>query len=245
MSQKKINLTIQNIRQIVPDKDFYPCRRKAYQVCARRMPAGIVFANKLEQPTSYKQIIELTNGNPFISLKDFNTYFGRTEQTKIPAHYTSNGTDIVVCGTAGELWLTSINSFIKGYRDNNGETFDLQHLLNDWFLAERPAEENAVLAGIQLPAEYLGVCKTPYGALWANHPDAPGHGAGDIIVVPYSGVYLDTDPTHLYVVNNAVFTRTFDRRVNHWNKNAILDGVLPQKAPNTILLNKLLAEALT
>lgn len=141
--------------------------------------------------------------------------------------------------------MTSINSFIKGYRDNNGETFDLQHLLNDWFLAERPAEENAVLAGIQLPAEFLGVCKTAHGTLWANHPDAPGHGAGDIIVVPYSGVYLDTDPTHLYVVNNAVFARTFDKRVNHWNKNAILDGVLPQKAPNTLLLNKLLAEALT
>lgn len=223
--QQKIYLNQQTIEQIRWEtKQWWrPCQRKLYQVWACKVPSGYIFANKLEQPESYKAIqsvyhkdiipVELVMQNPslFNLLKNNGCY--QTSEQKV-----------VLCGTRGEMWDVKDEKFRASY-ELPAKAWGTDFPFLRWFAVMRRAESCPSAVGIQIPHKYLGAYQTSWATLFVNNPNSGGHGKGDILVCPcMQGAinYADASPT-----NNEVFALTYNLKVGGWSDSGLITN--PEK----------------
>lgn len=221
MNKQQVMLTpdvIEHIR-METKQEWRKCKRKQYNIFACKVPAGYIFANKLEQPESYNAIKQ-TFHKDFVYTSEFNKVPQLVEFLKQHGFYQTDGTRIVLCGTKGELWDVKPEKLVQSYRLMNGMLIrDIKD--NEWFEVSRAGEASATSVGIQLPNKYLGVYQASWATLTVNNPNSGGHGKGDILVAPLlpngQPDYSNISPT-----NNEVFALTYDQNVGGWaNSNLV------------------------
>ena len=217
MSQQRVELipqTIEMIREMSHQK-WRDCQRKDYFIYAIKAPAGYIFANKLEQPLSYKAICRVNNGNPIISIQKIERNPKLVEYVKQNGFYKTDGSRIVLCGTVGELWDVKPEKLVSSYTMPDGSP--IEKLPDGWFVIKRASETRPNSVGIQLPIQFHGIYQTSWAMLHVNDINSGGHGSGDILVAPKmpdgSPDYSNISPT-----NNEVFALTYNQNVGGWNR---------------------------
>lgn len=208
---------IENIRQQTNQK-WTKCQRKAYRVYAVRMPAGLIFANRLEQPESFaaiwkathKRIIAKSRVTP--ELANFLKQHG---------YYETDGNRITLCGTQGELWTVKPEKFMQSYVTANKTPFQTPPL--KWTAALRARETAPSAVAIQVPSRIIGVYQTSWGdRLTVNHP-AIKHGKGDFLVAPFAP-NGQIDYANISPINHFVFMHTMNLHVGGWANSNMLTG---------------------
>lgn len=192
---------------------WQPVQRADYKVFARVIKPGYVFANYLDQPEEYKVIVEHNNGAPIMKLED-------AEQVPEIAEIISNGQcvstregRVVLIGTIGEMWDVNTSKLAESYTYPDGSEIDIENLpQDDWFEVYRRHEDFPSAVAIQLPAEMLGEYQTSWSKLFPNNPESPGHGSGDILVVPLD--FKHVSPTH-----NVAFYNTYSKDVGDFHSS--------------------------
>ena len=223
MNQKVVELTSQNIEKIrmMANQNWRDCQRKKYSIFAFRPEAGFIFANKLEQPLSYKVIMKINNGNPIIAERKLAAMPKEYEFVMKNGCYKTDGSRIVLCGTRGELWDVKPEKLVSSYTNKNGSPITSIPRYK-WFVVNRASERCAQAVGIQLPIQILGIFKTSWALLRVNDLNSSGHGKGDILVAPKlpNGAldYENISPT-----NNEVFLLTYNQNVGGWNYSGCLE----------------------
>lgn len=202
MEQQKLNLN-QELAHLMKNGKWKACQRKRYSVHAIVPPAGFVFANRLEQPKSFKHI---TN--------KFGRYIVQAEELTDAdkallgsEYYVTDGSKVVVCGTCGELWTVKPEKFAASYTEEDGSVpKEVPAVWKEYWRAE---ETEPSAKGVQIPVEYLATYKADWGELRMNDLESPGHYKGDILVVSNDGQSISP-------INNMVFAFTFDQNVGGW-----------------------------
>lgn len=222
-NQTMVQLTpdvIEQIRQMTNQK-WRDCQRKEYCIFAIAAPAGYVFANKLEQPLSYKAICKVTKGNPIISVERLNKNPQLVQYLKENGCYQTDGNRIVLCGTRGELWDVKPEKFVSSYTMPDGSPITKKPL--NWCVVKRASETMPNAVAIQLPIKFHGVYQTSWAMLQVNDLHSEGHGTGDILVAPKTPNgpdYSSISPT-----NNEVFALTYNQNIGGWNKTGMITPV--------------------
>ena len=224
MRQEKVLLSpevIEEIRQKTKQK-WRDCQRKDYCIYAIKAPEGYIFANKLEQPLSYKAIMKYNNNNPFISEERISRNKSLSEYVKTHGYYRTDGNRVVLCGTRGELWDVKPEKLASSYTlpDNSPIT----KLPEGWFVVKRASETRPASVAIQLPIKYHGIYQTSWATLHVNDTHSEGHGSGDILVAPKlpdgSPDYSNISPT-----NNEVFALTYNQSVGGWSRTGQITDI--------------------
>ena len=98
-----IPLTPQAIEQIREEtkQQWQKCQRKAYQVYAMQMPAGLIFANRLEQPESFAAIWQAMHGH-IVEKSNVSPQLAAFLMQN--GYYETDGNRITLCGTHAE-WV--------------------------------------------------------------------------------------------------------------------------------------------
>lgn len=218
---QQVVLTPQAIEQIRQQtkQEWRKCKRKQYNIFACKMPAGYIFANKLEQPNSYNAIKQVFHKD-IVHSSEFKNNPQLVEFLKANGFYQTDGTRIVLCGTKGELWDVKPEKFVQSYRAiTGGQITSMEDGI--WIEVTRAPEMKANAVGIQLPKKYLGVYKTSWATLYVNNPNSSGHGKGDILVAPMlpNG---QPDYAHISPTNNEVFALTYDQNVGSWGNSGLI-----------------------
>ena len=222
MAQQKIALTgesIELIRQATNQK-WRDCQRKDYTIFAIKAKPNFVFANKLEQPKSYKRIFDANKGNPFMHIE-------RVKRSKVMGpflqengYYRTEENKVVLCGVCGELWMVSAEKLVSSYTLPDGRM--IQRIPDNWFLVRRAGERVPMAMGIQLPRKYYGVYRASWGMLSVNDIASGGHGSGDILVVPK--VQGGLDFSNVSPTNNEVFAMTYNQHVGGWDTSGMIQN---------------------
>lgn len=210
-----INLNDPNVvAQIMQEtkQKWRNCKRKQYNIYACKMPKDIVFANKLEQPDSFN-VIRKVLGKCITTVDECRQHPDLMQILAKSGFYQTDGNCITLCGTAGELWTVKEEKLKSAYTNINGTV--ITKIPKGWFTVSRAAEATAQAVGIYIPAKYIGLYQTGWGAtLYVNNPNSDGHNMGDILVAPTVNGQpnmSDCSPT-----NNTVFARTYDLNVGGW-----------------------------
>lgn len=210
-----INLNDPNVvAQIMQEtkQKWRNCKRKQYNIYACKMPKDIVFANKLEQPDSFNAIRKIL-GKCITTVDECRQHPDLMQILAKSGFYQTDGNCITLCGTAGELWTVKEEKLKSAYTNINGTV--ITKIPKGWFTVSRAAEATAQAVGIYIPAKYIGLYQTGWGAtLYVNNPNSDGHNMGDILVAPTVNGQpnmSDCSPT-----NNTVFARTYDLNVGGW-----------------------------
>ena len=217
MQNNVIMLTPQQIEEIraKTQQKWQNCQRKAYQVYAVQMPAGLIFANRLEQPESFAAIYQ-------------NMHKHIVEKSKVPqylaqflmknGYYETDGNRITLCGTQGELWTVKPEKFVQSYTTSNKTRFTAPP--KEWTVALRAQETEPSAVAIQVPVNIIGLYQTSWGdKLVVNHP-ASNHGTGDFLVAPV-GPNGQLDYTNISPINHFVFQNTMNLSVGGWAKSNV------------------------
>ena len=222
MKQKVVELTPQNVEKIrmITNQNWRGCQRKKYSIFAFWPEAGFIFANKLEQPLSYKVIMKINNGNPIIAERKLAAIPKAYEFVMKNGCYRTDGSRVVLCGTRGELWDVKPEKLASSYTNENDSPIT-SIPRNKWFVVNRASERYAQAVGIQLPIQILGIFKTSWALLRVNDLNSTGHGKGDILVAPKlpNGTL---DYAHISPTNNEVFLLTYNQNVGGWNHSGHL-----------------------
>ena len=221
--QQQVLLTPQVIEQIREQtgQKWRDCQRKDYCIYACIVPAGYVFANRLEQPLSYNAIIKANKNNPFMKVDDATRINGLVDFLKVNGCYTTDGSRIVLCGTQGEFWDVKSEKLVSSYTLQDGRGIDLNGIrIGTWFVVRRASESRPSSVAIQLPVKFLGIYQTSWATLRVNDTNSSGHGSGDILVAPklLNGM---PDYAHISPTNNAVFA--FDKTKVAPNKQSMTE----------------------
>lgn len=215
-----LNLNDQNVlMQIMQETNqkWRNCRRKQYNIYACKMPRGVIFANKLEQPHSFNAIKRIL-GKYIATEDECRKHPDLMQILSRNFCYKTDGNCITLCGTAGELWTVTEEKLRSAYTSTNGAP--ITEIPKGWFTVSRAAEAQAQAVGIYIPRKYEGVYQTSWGAaLFVNSPSSDGHNMGDILVAPMVNGNInlaDCSPT-----NNTVFARTYDLSVGGWGSLGI------------------------
>lgn len=208
---------IENIRQQTNQK-WAKCQRKTYQVYAVQMPAGLIFANRLEQPESFAAIWKVTHKR---IIKKSRVTPELANFLKQHGYYETDGNRITICGTQGELWTVKPEKFVQSYVTANKTLFQTPPL--KWTVALRAREIAPSAVAIQLPFRYVGMYQTSWGdKLIVNHPKTK-HGKGDFLVASLlqNG---QVDYTNISPINHFVFQHTMNLNVGGWANSNRLTG---------------------
>lgn len=200
------------------------------------VPAGYVFANKLEQPLSYNAIIKANKNNPFMKIEDAKCVNGLVDFLKANGCYTTDESKFVLCGTQGEFWDVKQEKLVFSDTLMNGKHIDLGDIpVGKWFVVKVAAEYRPSSVGIQLPIKFLGIYQTSCATLRVNDTNSSGHGSGDILVAPKLPNGMP-DYTNINPINNAVFALTYNQNVGGWSRSKC---ILPESKINNISINSL------
>lgn len=201
-----INAELDNLKK---RGDWRDCQRKQYNVFACQPRKGIVFANKLEQPNSYKYLLDRFNK----AMVDISQLNDNDKKALGSDCYITDGSAVVLCGTRGELWTVKPSKLISSYRNIDGS--QITSIPNTtWTEIGRACEHRPSAKGIQIPIQYLARYDAGWGVLNMNSTQSNGHFKGDILVVSNSG--------EISVVNNEVFALTFNLNVGGWAKSGCI-----------------------
>lgn len=225
--QQGIILTPQILEQIRTEtgQEWRKCQRKAYQISACKVPAGYIFANKLEQPHSYKALMQQFK-TPFVKSSDIPPQSELANILRREGYYETDVSKFVLCGTKGELWDVRDDKLVSSYTLPDGQpVYYIQggFGLGKWFAVARAQETQPSAMGIQIPKKYLAAFQTSWGSwLKMNDEYSDGHGTGDILVVPVVNGqfdYANASPT-----NNHVFALTYNLGVGGWANSGLIDS---------------------
>ena len=216
MNQIKAQLTPQFLQRVMAEtkQTWRKCQRKNYDVYATIMPAGVMFANRLEQPEVYKQLINCY-GTPVI------TPDKKPSSIDPKSLYTVQEGQVVLCGTRGELWTVKAEKFLKSYTTQYTDNKTLEKKLKQgWVVASRAGEDKPQAVGICIPAKYLVQVQLSWATLYMNDPRSGGHGVGDILVCACDaqGNPMLNSSDNFSPTNNEVFSCTYDLGVGGWTK---------------------------
>lgn len=216
MNQIKAQLTPQFLQGVMAEtkQTWRKCQRKNYDVYATIMPAGVMFANRLEQPEVYKQLINCY-GTPVI------TPDKKPSSIDPKSLYTVQEGQVVLCGTRGELWTVKAEKFLKSYTTQYTDNKTLEKKLKQgWVVASRAGEDKPQAVGICIPAKYLVQVQLSWATLYMNDPRSGGHGVGDILVCACDaqGNPMLNSSDNFSPTNNEVFSCTYDLGVGGWTK---------------------------
>jgi hypothetical protein len=224
MQQQQLVLNAQTIEQIRQQtkQTWRKCQRRAYNIYACLMPAGLIYANKLEQPESFNAINKMFHKN-IITEDEAAKSPELVNFLKQHGFYMTDGSKVTLCGTKGELWDVKPEKFVQSYRLATGEAIR-EIPKSKWFVVSRAPETKPSAVGIQLPKAYLGVYQTSWATLMVNNQNSSGHGKGDILVAPLlpngQPDYNNISPT-----NNEVFSLTYNLVVGGWSSSDLLTNV--------------------
>lgn len=227
---------------------FKACRKKQYEIWMCKPPVGTVVINKLEQA----DVVRRLGGKTFFTVADIaamqqkgNPMYPQLAQlAQQGLIYTVKDQDVVLSGTRGELWVTSIAKVQKTYQVSAGGQWG-----NNWSKAtqERGATVNGqfVLPWIKIramgeaasgtfacfvPLAQKGQIRTSWAVLNFNAPGVE-HGLGDFILCA-KGADGRPNLSDRWVVNGAVFADTYNNQ--GWQgclKLAGVDTNAPEPAP--------------
>lgn len=211
-NKQVVNITPQIIAALAAQGKVRDCQRKKYDVYGTIMPAGLIFANRLEQPKSYKLITqtfkravikrEMLSDNQYKQLKELGIY-------------ETDGHMVTLCGTVGELWTVKPEKLVNSYTNTDGSK--IVKGPNKWTTYTRAGETAPQAKGIQLPTRFIGKLQTDWALLTVNDPDSPGHGFGDILVIDKEN---SISPT-----NNAVFANTYNLTIGGWAQSGQIQKI--------------------
>lgn len=220
MQQERIVLNT-HIGHFLSDLTWNDCQRKSYYVYAILPPAGFFFANKLYQPYSYNYLMQ-KHGNIIVhkSLLDSTDL----EFLKQYGYYETDGKQIVICGTRGELELIAAGTFIQQYLQADG--LSITKVPTAWTQFSHPTDFSAHATGAVVPIKYLAVYQGEGPEIHMNDPAALGHYKGDLLL-------LDKKTQMLSIINNEVFAATYNQTVGGWSQNKL---ITPQSNIKSITL---------
>ncbi len=126
-------------------------------------------------------------------------------------YYTAepNGQDVVLKGTSGEEWVTSLEKVMETYTKADGSALTAEDFVADTYIDLQTKAEPGTNYACFVPADVQVIVETAWGdVLTANRPEVP-HGEGDYLVCT---VGEDGQPNlaDVWVVNGAVFPNTYD-----------------------------------
>lgn len=207
-----VNITQQVIKALAAHGKVRDCQRKKYDVYGTIMPAGLIFANRLEQPKSYKLITQ-TFKRAIIrrDMLSDNQY----QQLKQLGIYETDEHMVTLCGTVGELWTVKPEKLVNSYTNPDGSR--ITNKPNKWTTYTRAGETAPQAKGIQLPNKFIGKLQTDWALLTINDPNSPGHGLGDILVIDKCN---NISPT-----NNAVFANTYNLTIGGWAQSGQIQKI--------------------
>lgn len=215
--------TLEQIMAKTGDK-WRDCRRKSYDIHACKLPAGMVYANKLEQPLSYKAIMEKFR-IPIVPLTAVKNVAGAEEYLQKNGCYVTSNEKITLCGTQGEMWEVKLEKLVSSYTNPDGSPIKPECIkLNKWFTISRAGSDVVSEVGLQIPKEIFMTVKTSWGVVYLNDPASPGHYKGDILVFPKSANGGPDYNKSCSPINNSVFALTFDRNVGGWDR---IESLIP------------------
>ena len=119
-----------------------------------------------------------------------------------------NGVDVVLKGTAGELWVTKLQKVLSTYTKEDGSELDAEDFVPDEFITLRTKANPGTNYAMFVPVDTIVLVETAWGdLLTANHPDTV-HGEGDYLVCS-AGTDGAPDLSDVWVVNGEVFPDTY------------------------------------
>lgn len=230
MAQTPINIKAQ-MAFLMSNGKWKNCQKKQYSVFAYQAPAGYCFANKYEQPEQYRYIREKFRRNivKIDKLDDSDKQFLGSNC------YVTDGKSVVVCGVRCELTMMDGSEFVAEFTEMDGSKITAAP--KQWKEYLSPAESEPKAKGMVLDTQYLGAFEMKRGrrnvTFMLNDPRVPEHYKGDILMVSMDGKSAK-------VVNNAVFSLTYNLIVGGWAQSKLIipnedmqnsEGVKPVKAP--------------
>lgn len=207
-----VNITPQIIAALVAQGKVRDCQRKKYDVYGTIMPAGLIFANRLEQPKSYKLITQTFKRAVIKREMLSDTQYKQLKELGI---YETDGHMVTLCGTVGELWTVKPEKLVNSYTNVDGSRITSGP--NKWTTYTRAGETTPQAKGIQLPAKFIGKLQTDWALLTVNDTNSPGHGFGDILVIDKEN---NISPT-----NNAVFANTYNLTIGGWAQSGQIQKI--------------------
>lgn len=229
VATQQVVLTPQEAERIrVETKQLWrPCKRKAYKIAACKLPAGYVYANSLEQPDCYKEIMRVYK-RPIITKAEFDRMANRAMYTDKDFYVTSDA-KITLCGTQGEMWEVRLDRFAQSYRMSNGAPINVPTLPRcRWFVVARAGGRGAVEVGICIPKTIVAKVVLSWGVLYMNSPKSKGHYKGDILVYPANPDGSPNFNESPSTINNCVFSLTMDQGTGGWGNSGLITP--PEKA---------------
>lgn len=228
--------------------NYKSCRKKQYEMWACKPPVGTVVINKFEQAAMVRQlrcktfftVDELANlkkqGSPL--------YAQLAQMAQQGLVYATKAQDIVLSGTRGELWLTSIDKVQRTYQImcqgqwgsnwgaatmKQGQVLNGQFIL-PWVKIRALGETASGTMACFVPLSQKGQIRTSWAVLNFNASGVE-HGLGDFILCAV-GANGQPNLQDRWVVNGAVFADTYNNQ--GWQNCLKAPGVevaVPEPAP--------------
>lgn len=217
-------------------QNYKPCCKKQYEIWMCKPPVGTVVINKLEQAGVAKQL----GGRTAFSIealrkmqRESPQLFAQLEQlVRVGQVYCVKDNDVVLCGTRGEFWVTSVSKVQSTYQvrfqgqwgsnwagatKERAKVVDNQFLI-PWMKVHALGGKAGQLMACHVPLGQTGTIQTSWSVLKFNDVGVE-HGNGDFIIctIGSNGIPNMGDR---WVVNGAVFADTY----NHQGWQSHLSG---------------------
>lgn len=126
-------------------------------------------------------------------------------------HYVvrPNGEDVLLKGTAGELWRSNINKVKQTYTKTDGSEINNSDFVNDKYLTLKTKATEGSNYAYFIPKEYTILVNTSWGDILTANRDGIPHGDGDYLI---SSKNEDGSPNldDVWVVNGILFPKTYN-----------------------------------
>ena len=120
-----------------------------------------------------------------------------------------NGQDVVLKGTAGEEWVTSLEKVLETYTKPDGSALTAEDFVADTYIDLQTKAEPDTNYACFIPAGTVVVVETAWGdVLTANRAEVP-HGDGDYLVCTVDDAG-QPNLSDVWVVNGEIFPDTYD-----------------------------------
>lgn len=202
-------------------QNYKPCRKKQVEYWMCIPPEGTVILNKFENTdliTYFKQHFPKLAKNCFLTAKELNDLKASNAQAynfiinKCPI--TDSNNNVVLCGTEGELLVTSYQDACNNYLTySDNSVVEISSIIKEkvvnWFKV-RNKDTFTELFACFVPLKEKGSINTNKGkAVKYNHDGIP-HGKGDFIVCTGTGSKPNLEDR--WVENGLIFSNTYDNR---------------------------------
>lgn len=225
VSQEQTQLNIrEQLQTLLCSGTWRDCQIKQHNIFAILPPPGFIFANKFIQAQAYGYLMH-TFKKPIVYREEIS----KKVLSQLGHYYETDGRQIVICGTQGELEQITPAKFLSTYVMSDGRSKPDKPPVT-WKEYIRPAETRPVAQGRQIPVEYLGVYASNTGVQYMNDPRLNSHYKGDILVVSSDG--------QVKLVNNKAFAAMYNQTVGGWAQSK---GITPQAELKQMTLSQVTA----